>query len=135
MVIGLPAQWGKEKVDVNRDGEDGDLQEIEKAKGVDGGGIVFGAGQKHHEDGSGPDEEEDIGRPRRERGAGDKGLVVGSDGLCGGGERESDGEQEPELAGIAGGAASRVERADGGEQDNGEVEGVGQEQAGGTGVD
>ena len=135
VLIGLPAQRGKEKIDVDRDGEDGDLQEIEKAKSVDGGGIVFGAGKKHHEDGSGPDEEEDIGRPGRVRGVGDEGLVVGGDGLRGGVEREGDGEEEPELAGVAGRAASRGERADGGEQDDGEVERVGEQQTGDGGAD
>jgi len=56
-------------------------------------------------------------------------LVVGGDGL---GERfhgKRDGEQGPELASVALGAAGGVEGAEGGEENHGEIEGVGEEQA------
>jgi len=133
-LIGLPARGGVEEIKIERDGEDGDLKEVKKAKGINAGGILVGTRKKDHEYGSGPDEEENIGRPRNLCGIGNKALVVGADGLSQGLERKGDGEEEPNLASVAGRALGDIERANGGEDDHGNVEGVGNKEAGDRGV-
>ena len=50
-------------------------------------------------------------------------------------ESESDGEKEPNLAGVAGGAGGGEETTEGGEQDHAEVENVGSEESGESGTD
>jgi hypothetical protein len=59
-LIGLPAGWSVEKIKVESGGEDGDLKKIEKANGVDAGGVVVGTGKEDHENGCGPNEEENV---------------------------------------------------------------------------
>jgi len=127
----LPAGGRVEEVEVEGESEDGDLEEIEKTEGVDAGGVVIGAREKNHEDGGGPDEVENVRGPGNLNGGGDEALVVGADGLREGFEGERGGKEEPDLSRVAGGAASNVEGAEGGEEDHGEVEGVGEEELGG----
>ena len=129
-LIGSPTSGGIEEIEVEGDGDDGDLEEVEKAEGVDSGGVLVRARKKDHEDGSGPDEKENIGGPGRMRGAGNKTLVIGADGLSERFEGKSDGEERPDLAGVAGRASRREERAGGGEQGHGEVEGIGNKEIG-----
>jgi hypothetical protein len=69
------------------------------------------------------------------RRAGDEALVIGTDGLAEGFESEGGGEEKPQLAGIAIGAAGGVVGADGGENYHGEIEGVGDEEIGSEGAD
>jgi hypothetical protein len=58
-------------------------------------------------------------------------LVVGGYALGAGFERKGNREEKPELARVTRSAEGRVEGADRGEKNNGEVEGVGEEEAGG----
>ena len=48
---------------------------------------------------------------------------------------ESNGEKEPDLAGVAGGARCREETTEGGEKDHAEVENVGSEEGSESGTD
>ena len=91
-MVGLPTRGGVEEIEIESDSEDGDLQKIEKTKGIDDGGILFGTRKEDHEYGSSPDEEEDVGGPRALRGARDETLVIGADGLTEGlqGKRDSE---------------------------------------------
>ena len=133
-LVGLPTRGGVEEIEIESDSEDSDLQKIEKTKGIDGGRIFFGTRKEDHEDGSSPDEEEDVGGPRALRGAGDETLVIGADGLAQGFQGKGDSEKEPKLARITGRAAGGVEAANGGEENYGGVEGVGSEETAGGGA-
>lgn len=128
-MLGLPAGGGVEEIEIGGDGNDSDLEEVEDAEPIDAGGVLVGARKEHHEDGSGPDEEQNIGGPGNLRGTGDKALVVGADGLSKGFESEGDGEKKPELARVGGRAARDIEGAGGSEEDHHEVEGIGNEEA------
>ena len=108
-MILVPARGGVEEVEIESDGKDGDLEKIEKANGVDAGGVLLRKRKEDHENRSGPDEEENVGWPRILSRAGNKTLVVGADDLSESFEGKGDGEEEPELAGVAGGAAGGVE--------------------------
>ena len=85
---GLPAGGGVEEIEIGGDGNDRDLDEVEDAEPINAGGVLVGTRKEHHEDGSGPDEEQDVGGPGNLRGAGDETLVVGADGLSEGFESE-----------------------------------------------
>jgi hypothetical protein len=131
----LPARGDVKEIEVDGGGDNGDLKKVEDAEQVErGGGVVVGGWEKHHEDGSSPDEEQKIGRPGNLRRAGDERLVIGADGLSDGFERQSDREKSPELAGVAGGTASDVEGGNGGQEEHGEVQGVGEKKAFGGGM-
>jgi len=78
----LPARRGVEEIKKESDGENGHLEEIEEADGVDAGGVLAGERKKNHEDRSGPDEKEDVGGPGSLGGAGNETLVIGADGLA-----------------------------------------------------
>jgi hypothetical protein len=80
-VVGLPARRNVEEIEIGGGGDNGDLKKVEDAEPVDGGGVVIGGREKHHENGSGPDKEQKIGRPGNFRRAGNEALVVGADGL------------------------------------------------------
>src|ERR1700722_18230142 len=79
--IGEPARRSIEKVEIGGEGEDGDLREIEDAEPIPAAGFFVGDREEHHEDRSGPDEEENVRGHRHLRGAGNEALVVGGDGL------------------------------------------------------
>lgn len=130
----LPEQWGIEEVDVDGDGQNGNLEKIEETKRVDPRGFVSRARKKDHESRSSPDKEEDVGRPRSLRGTGDKTLVIGTDGLGEQGKHESDGKENPQLAGVTAGTHGCPEGTAHGEQDYGGIERIGDEQAGGSGM-
>jgi len=129
-LILVPARGGVEEVEIESDGKDSDLEKIEKANGVDAGGVLLRKRKEDHENRSGPDEEENVGWPRILSRAGNKTLVIGADDLSESFECKGDGEEEPELAGVAGGAAGGVEGTDCGEKDHGRVQGIGGEKAG-----
>lgn len=133
-VVGLPSGRDVEEIEIGGGGDDGDLKKVEDAKPVDGGRVVVGRGEKHHEDGNSPDEEQKIGRQGNLGGAGNETLEVGADGLSDGFERQGDGEKNPELTGIARGATSDVEGTNGGEKDHSEVQSVGVQKAFGGGL-
>ena len=124
-----PPRWGIKEVEIGGDGDDGDLREVENAKPIPTAGFFVGAGKEHHEDRSGPDEEEDVRGHRHLRGAGNVALIVGGDGLGEGFEGEGDTEERPELASIALGETGGVERAESGKENGGEIERVGEEKA------
>jgi hypothetical protein len=126
----LPASGGVEEIEIEGDGKNGDLEEIEKAKRVDAGGVLVGARKKDHEDRSGPDEIKDIGWPGDLGGTGDETLVVGANGLGDRFKSEGESEEIPDLSGIAGRTARSVKGAAGGEEAHGEVQGVGDEEIG-----
>jgi len=67
-------------------------------------------------------------------GAGNEALIVGTDGLRESFEGECDGQEEPELARVTGRAARDIEAAGGGEDNHGDVEGIGENEAGGGGA-
>jgi hypothetical protein len=134
-LVGLPARRRIEEIEIESEGEDGDLEEIEEADEVDARGEFVGERDKDHEDWSGPDEEENVRRPGVLRRAGDEALIVGTDGLAEGFEGEGGGEEKPQLAGIAIGAAGGIVGADGGENHHGEIEGIGDEEIGGERAD
>ena len=67
-------------------------------------------------------------------GAGDEALIVGTDGFRESFEGKCDGQEEPELARVTGRAARDIEAAGGGEDNHGEVEGIGEKEAGGGGA-
>ena len=60
-LLGLPAGGGVEEIEIGGGGNDSDLEEVEDAEPIDAGGVLVGARKEHHEDGSGPDEEQEIG--------------------------------------------------------------------------
>jgi hypothetical protein len=129
-LIGLPARRRVEEIEVKSGGEDGDLEEVEKAKGVDGAGVLVGTRKEDHENRSGPDEEEDVGRPGTFRGARNETLVVSADALANGFESKSDGEEIPDLARVAGRATGNVEADERSGHNHGEIEGVREKQVG-----
>lgn len=128
---GLPAGGGVEEIEIGGNGNDRDLDEVEDAEPSNAGGVLVGTRKEHHEDGSGPDKEENVRRPGRLCGAGDEALIVGTDGLGQGLESEGDGEKKPELACVGGRAARGIERAGGSEEGHREVQGVGDQEPGG----
>src|SRR5712664_2704282 len=77
---GEPPRWGIKEVEIGGDGNDGDLCEVEDAEPIPAAGFFVGGGKEHHEDRSGPNEEEDVRGHGHVRGAGDVALVVGGDG-------------------------------------------------------
>ena len=60
--------------------------------------------------------------------AGDVALIIGGDGLGEGFEGEGDGEESPELASIPLRTESGAEGGDGGQENDGEIEGVDEEE-------
>jgi len=128
-LLGLPARGGVEEIKIGGDSNDGDLEEVEDAEPTNAGGILVGRREKHHENGSGPQEEQDVGGPGNVCGAREKTLVVGADGHSQGFEREANGEKEPELARVTGRAARDMEGASGSKEDHSEVEGIGEKEA------
>jgi len=131
---GLPAGGGVEEIEIGGDGNDRDLDEVEDAEPINADGVLVGTRKEHHEDGSGPDEEQDIGGPGNVRGTRDKTLVVRADGLSEGFESNGESEKKPELACVGGRAARGIPRAGGSKEGQRQVEGIGDQEPGGGGA-
>src|SRR5258708_7157911 len=122
---GKPLGRGIKEVKIGGDGDDGDLGKVENAEPIPAAGFFVGGGEKHHENRGRPDEEEDVRGDRHVRGAGNKSLVIGSDGLGESFEEKSDGKEGPKLASVSLGAASGVGGGQRRKEDHEEIEGVG----------
>lgn len=133
-LVGLPAGGRVEEIEVDGDSNDGDLEEVQEAKGVDGGGAVVGPGEEDHEHRGGPDEIEDVRGPGAVSGVGDKVLIIGADGLSQRFESEGQSEKKPDLARVSGRAPSHEEAAKSGEKGHYEIEGIGDEEFGNSGA-
>ncbi len=130
----MPAKGRVEEVKIEGGGNDADLDEIESAEGIEAGGVLVGTRNEQHENRCGPDEEQEIGGIGTEGGARDKALIVGADGLSQCFQREGDGQQKPGLASVSGRAAGDVEGGSSSQEAHGNVQGIGEKEAGGGGV-
>lgn len=126
-LIGLPASGGVEEEEIESDGEDGELEEVQDGGPIEGRRGFVGARKEDHENGGGPDEKEDVRRPGSLRGVWDEALVVSTDNLSEGFQSKGEGEEEPELARVGGRSASDEATAECGPKDNAEVERIGNE--------
>jgi hypothetical protein len=128
--IGTPGGGGIKVIEINGEGNDSDLKEVEDAKGIEADGVLIGGREEDHEDWGGPEEIENVGGPRKLRGRGNEALVIGSDGLGQGFESKSSGEKEPKLARVAGGSPGNIEGASSGEEGHDKVEAIGNQEFG-----
>jgi len=128
-LIGLPARGGVEEEEIERNGEDGELEEVQDAGPIETREVLVRERKEDHENGGGPGEEQNVRGPGGLRDVGDEALVIGTDGLRQGFQREGDAEQEPELTRVAGRAAGHKEGTQGGPENDEEVEGIGDEEA------
>src|SRR5258708_8202888 len=122
---GKPLGRGIKEVKIGGDGDDGDLGKVEKAEPIPAAGFFVGGGEGQPENPGRPDEEEDVRGDRHVRGAGNKSLVIGGDGLGESFEEKSDGKEGPELASVSLRAASGVGGGKRRKPDHEEIEGVG----------
>ena len=102
VLVSSPARSEIEEVEVGSDGNDGDLEEIETAQNVDALKFFLRTRKQDHEDRSGPNEEEDVGRFSGEGGARDEALVIRTENLSTTFSGDGNGQQDPDLADITG---------------------------------
>jgi len=130
-----PARGREEEVQIHGNGHDGDLKEVQYAEPVDAGGRLVGGRKKHQKDGSWPNKEEDVGRPRGLSSTRNKTLVIGSDGLSGRLESKGKGKKDPKLPRVTESVPGTVVAGNGSQRGCQEIETIASEDGGPGGTE